>query len=453
MSEQAVEPIRVKCIGCGKSLKAPAKLAGRTAPCPNCGTQVAIPRIARDASESLIRPLIVPAVPPAEPDIYATRDEPEATRPATIQPALVSPPPQRAKRPAPRKLPAPSIRPESGVAPAWARWVYLLFALALIPLVASLLGDDDAIEQRLAKTLESQPDLAARVENDEIDIEQLFSALPDHRITGAHLPRDTWLHWLYGVLASVAFMGMLVGLFERGNARVAHLLGVGLATATGGIFFLLAVQWIAAYSAALPFYGRGIIALLLLIVKFIGFSYSAALNPEYGFLLSFVGFTCGVGLCEELTKALPVMFRFHMDDPPDWPCALLWGLASGIGFGIAEGIMYSSQHYNGICTGDIYTVRFLSCVALHSVWSGAAAVAIWRRRDWLENEFDLGAYATSLAWVLGVPIVLHGLYDTFLKREMQWAALLTAVVSFLWMVVIVERTRAQQDEFWAAETT
>ena len=333
--------------------------------------------------------------------------------------------------------------------PGWARWIYLLFALALIPLAASLLGDDDIIEQRLVKTLESQPDLADRVENDEIDIEQLFSALPDHRIAGAHLPRDTWLHWLYGLLASVAFMGMLVGLFERGNARVPHLLGVGLATATAGIIFLLAVQWIAAFSAGMPLVGRGVFALLLLVVKFIGFSYSAALDPSNGFFLSFVGFTCGVGLCEELTKALPVMFRFHMDDVPDWRCALLWGLASGIGFGIAEGIMYSSRYYNGLSTGDIYAVRFLSCVALHAVWSGAAAVAIWRRKDWFEHEFEVGEYVASLTWVLGVPIVLHGLYDTFLKREMQWAALLTAAISFLWMVAIIERTRAQEDKFWA----
>jgi hypothetical protein len=46
---------------------------------------------------------------------------------------------------------------------------------------------------------------------------------------------------------------------------------------------------------------------------------------------------------------------------------LLWGMASGIGFGIAEGIMYSGRYYNGVAGADIHYVRFLSCVALHAI--------------------------------------------------------------------------------------
>jgi len=71
--------------------------------------------------------------------------------------------------------------------------------------------------------------------------------------------------------------------------------------------FALAFQWMAAITQGVWVTGHGIIVVLFYIVKFIGYSYSAASDPDSNFLLSFLGFTCGVGLCEEVTKALPVI--------------------------------------------------------------------------------------------------------------------------------------------------
>jgi RsiW-degrading membrane proteinase PrsW (M82 family) len=103
-------------------------------------------------------------------------------------------------------------------------------------------------------------------------------------------------------------------LFEPGGSSAMHLLTVGAVTGTIGIISLLAFQWIAEFTQGFWLRGGSIIVVLFYIVKLIGFSYHAALDPENGFALSFLGFTCGVGLCEELTKILPVVFLVGNDN-------------------------------------------------------------------------------------------------------------------------------------------
>ena len=44
--------------------------------------------------------------------------------------------------------------------------------------------------------------------------------------------------------------------------------------------------------------------------------------------------------------------------------------------------------------------------------------------------------------VVAVPMVLHGLYDTFLKKEMNALALTVAVCSFLWLAFQISAWRS-----------
>ena len=63
-------------------------------------------------------------------------------------------------------------------------------------------------------------------------------------------------------------------------------------------------------------------------------SVGAANDPSNGFTLSFLGFTCGVGLCEEMTKAIPVLVRTKSipgQADLSWRGSCLWGMASGLG--------------------------------------------------------------------------------------------------------------------------
>ena len=108
-------------------------------------------------------------------------------------------------------------------------------------------------------------------------------------------------------------------------------------------------------------------------------------------------------------------------------------------FGISEGIFYASD-YNGIQTADIYAVRFISCVALHAIWTGAAAITLFEQQDSVqEGGIGLLEYRWRLLKIIAVPMVLHGLYDTSLKKEMGVLALLVAVVSFGWIAFQVEK--------------
>jgi hypothetical protein len=43
--------------------------------------------------------------------------------------------------------------------------------------------------------------------------------------------------------------------------------------------------------------------------------------------------------------------------------------------------------------------------------------------------------------MVAVPMVLHGLYDTLLKKDHSGWALATAVVSFVWLIYQIEGAR------------
>jgi hypothetical protein len=102
--------------------------------------------------------------------------------------------------------------------------------------------------------------------------------------------------------------------------------------------------------------------------------------------------------------------------------------------------MYSSDYYNGLLSGDIYVVRFVSCVALHAVWSAAVGVTVWRNRDRFEQSMDWADWALFILRIVGVSMVLHGLYDTLLKMDDPVWALTVGVASFAWLYVYLEFT-------------
>jgi RsiW-degrading membrane proteinase PrsW (M82 family) len=269
-----------------------------------------------------------------------------------------------------------------------------LLILALTPLAFSLLirAEEKTFEERLAETLEQfsedeQERLQSQFEaadsvDEHLSDEKILTILPGQKLYGAFLSRSTKAHWLMAAVAALIYLAFFMFLAADAVANPIHILLVGLFTATVGVGLLLVVQHIAAAAAGVTLHGRGIITAILLIFKLIAYSYSAADDPKNGFMLSFLGYTVGVGLCEELVKTFPLFVYRATTTKPSWRGFLIWGLASGAGFGIAEGVIYSARYYNGLTGPGIYLVRFLSCVALHSIWSGSVAdtVAAEKRR-------------------------------------------------------------------------
>src|ERR1041385_5179908 len=321
---------------------------------------------------------------------------------------------------------------------------YLFLPVALVPLIVSLLSstNPESVAQRFAHTVSQLPEteqvkIKDSLSKQEASIDDVVMALPGHRIENAHLSRDSWRHWLYAAVSAGVFFAFLILIFPASTAKPQHLLLTGLFTGTIGIVLLLGFQFAAAATQGVWLRGANLITALFYIVKFIGYSYASALDPDNGFLLSSIGFICGVGFCEEICKMLPLIRHFRSEATLDWRGALMWGLASGVGFGVSEGITYAADYYNGIDTAQIYAVRFISCVALHSIWSGAAAITRYERQHLVKGKIkgtsDVLEFIVGLLTIVAVPMVLHGFYDTLLKKEMNGLALGAAIASFCWI--------------------
>ena len=339
--------------------------------------------------------------------------------------------------------------------------LYLVLVVALVPLAWSVLTThaDETLDERMGQTLahaiEAHPEIRAKLKRltevedapDASAYEQLLNLVPDHKLDGALLSRDSKVHWLYAALSGgLFFVGTLVVL-PKASARVKHLLMTGLFTGTIGILLLLGVQLAAQMTYGRMFAGRSIVVLIFYLIKFIGFSYHAANDPDTNLFVSLFGFTFGVGMCEELCKALPVIFVLRAGQGMTWRDACRWGFNSGVGFGVSEGIMYCGDYYNGYEGGGMYLVRFVSCVSLQAVWTAAAGITLFRRQNLLHDAEHWFNFLLNLVVLLIVPMLLHGLYDTLLKKDHEAMALGVAVASVGWLAWNVEKMlRAECDD-------
>ena len=452
---------------CGRSLKAPDTAAGKRARCPACQkvNQVPFPEPFPEPVAVAEPPLIESGdAPDDEYELAAPAPVAKPARRVTIAQPVVS---DDAVTPAPyyRK---PEINPmlsgreadddgdddEGDGEPTgrtWRDFCYLVLLLALVPLIVSSLGGNHATFFDLVdRNLESHPEVAETLQAELKNIKDLTDVanfFPGHHLDGALLARGSMAHWLFALISAACFLTLTMFLFRRGSAKPKSLLLTGLFTGTVGIFLLIAFQFVAHFTQGWWLRGSSIIVLLFYVVKFIGFSYYAADDPTNGFAASFFGYTFGVGLCEEVCKALPLIVMIqNLPKRATWRTACLWGLASGVGFGVAEGIMYSGRYYNGIQGGEAYLVRFVSCVALHSIWAAAVAIGLFKFRNEITNAESAGGMLFTTAVIAMPSIILHGLYDTLLKKDFQVYALLIALASFVYLVCLIEWSQLKPDD-------
>ena len=365
----------------------------------------------------------------------------------------------------------------------------LMLFLTSVPMLV-ILGTKDDWQQRFIETIKENqekirisqlPDNLSSL--DEV-IDYVIYQLPDHKIKGAALPRDTNAHFIIALVSWWCWMVFFSIFLSSSSNEENWAILSSLFTAISGILILLVIQLL-----VLEIYKSGIwktlkifrgrYSIFGLILYFIGFSYYGALDPESGFIKSFIGFTFGVGLCEELVKLIPVVWlmkkAFKREEISHLPGILLVGLASGVGFGVAEGIMYSAQFYNGIHGWDVYWVRFVTCVALHSTWTGIAVLSfflfLFREEETTKNEkakdeknkedekkekshisieeqSDMGfkEIMFMLAIFSVVAIILHGLYDTLLKKGEDFLAFVVAITTFVVFYYLLSKMYEKENQ-------
>ena len=120
-------------------------------------------------------------------------------------------------------------------------------------------------------------------------IDDVFRALQTDRIGAAWQSRFSMEHWVFAMAAAGGFFALILLMFPLGRANSLHLWIVGLLMGTFGVLLLLGLQWLSLNTepGPNPLY-------------IVGQAYRTAFSLDSGFLASWVGYTFGVGLCEEL---------------------------------------------------------------------------------------------------------------------------------------------------------
>ena len=133
-------------------------------------------------------------------------------------------------------------------------------------------------------------------------------------------------------------------------------------------------------------------------------------KPNMGFFNHLIGFVFGVGVFEEFVKLLPVFLLLKNSKEPLQPqTVVFYGLMSGIGFGVFEGVIYQLTVNNQLDYGTSFFLNIarLTCLPfLHSIWAGISAYFLAFSFLYPKNRYSM--------WLLAIliPAMLHGLYDT-----------------------------------------
>ena len=73
--------------------------------------------------------------------------------------------------------------------------------------------------------------------------------------------------------------------------------------------------------------------------------------------------------------------------------------------------------------------------------SASVGIAIARNAEEYNGVEDAGGFGLFMLRMIAVPMVLHGFYDTLLKKDMNVWALVVALMSFAWFAWHIELAR------------
>ena len=183
-------------------------------------------------------------------------------------------------------------------------------------------------------------------------------------------------------------------------------------------------------TACLCFFGTGVVSLFLLLQLYKIWPLNAMFpwtDWRRDLLTRLLGCVLAVGVPEELCKALVLFVVVRRFAPLPPQAMLFYGLMAGLGFGIYEGVSYQTSRNFQVASSavDYYLlnlIRLTTLPFLHAIWGGIAGYFIGFAAAYPARKRGL------LLVAVGVPALLHGLYDTF---SGGFLALVVALVSVL----------------------
>jgi len=392
----------------------------------------------------------IPDEPPPEPiEIPQLEDSsfPDLTE-AELAGEVISP--RRKKKP-PVSVPATSVaanrerqrRPiQAKSSSVWRDHLHWILILTFIPLaLPTLLGREGHVREWLHHSVESHPEVNPDAVLEAATLQDAAMLFPDHRIDGAWLAADTFWHWGCAFASGAAFGCLLLWMWPEKDSRAGQLLMAAGVSGMMGYLLILGFQKVAQETEGLMVSGRGIATPLYDIAQFVGDAFRPSEVDSGGFLSRVFGITVSFGLCAALCQSLPVALYIRGRPQRSWRQVCLIGLASGVGFGLAKGIVQSSAYDNGIQEIWIPLIRFTSSVTLHAIWSGGVALLMFRHRDRLEFSMAAVLYYLGFCWLAAM--CLHGVYDTLLNQGRGLWAILPALVSWAWFQWLLWRTPSE----------
>lgn len=163
-------------------------------------------------------------------------------------------------------------------------------------------------------------------------------------------------------------------------------------------------------------------------------------NPFYYFVekpfpVDGIGFIFGVGLTEETVKILPLIYLAWKAKEPLVPQTLVfYGLISGLAFGVYEGVEYQLQvnseleytasHYMNI-------LRLTSLPFIHAIWCGIGGYFLAFAKLYPRYRWSL------YVLMIGVPMLLHGLYDTFCSTDNFLLSFIAVAITVISVILLM----------------
>ena len=164
---------------------------------------------------------------------------------------------------------------------------------------------------------------------------------------------------------------------------------------------------------ALCFFFTGIVSIsvLLLLQKIPPWSALYGLTHSASLLPRFLGMFFGVGINEEFCKAAILFWLVRRPGQLLVPqTVVFYGMISGLGFGIYEGVNYQMNINRAQGVDNAYFLniaRLTSLPFLHAVWTGLAGYFIGFAALYPKKRYGLWVVA------IGLPALFHAIYNTF----------------------------------------
>lgn len=197
--------------------------------------------------------------------------------------------------------------------------------------------------------------------------------------------------WLTGIYYAIVWGWLLHRLIQPGQVAWGRAIGCALFTVFISIPLLLFVQRVPPFSLLYGVTGQGLPGRL-------------------------IGFVLGVGVLEEICKAIPVLLVLLRSRRQNHPRSIaFYGAMSGLGFAVAESGAYTVQYAIGLTRGQIdlgmylatHTIRFVSLPLFHAVLTAIVGYFIGLSVRYPRRRVMLLLIGITIA------ALLHGLYNAF----------------------------------------